>query len=103
MCVCVCVCVTGGGGGTRKGVLLSPLLSFDDLWTYDLASNVLAIQCLKRRKHGALRSQKPLRLIRDGEVGESGISISNTYSLHRHLQNDSALRWTAVCAILMFH
>ena len=25
------------------------------------------------RKHGALRPQKPLRLIRDGEVGVSGI------------------------------
>ena len=26
-----------------------------------------------QRKHGALRPQKPLRLIRDGEVGGSGI------------------------------
>ena len=26
----------------------------------------------KERKHGALRPQKPLRLIRDGEVGGSG-------------------------------
>ena len=26
------------------------------------------------RKHGAVRPQKPLRLIRDGEVGGSGIS-----------------------------
>ena len=43
-------------------------------------------------KHGALRPQKPLRLIRDGEVGGSGIFISNTYSLHRHHQNDSALK-----------
>ena len=25
------------------------------------------------RKHGALRPQKPLRLIRDGEVGGSGL------------------------------
>ena len=25
------------------------------------------------RKHGALRPHKPLRLIRDGEVGESGM------------------------------
>ena len=25
------------------------------------------------RKHGALRPQKPLRLLRDGEVGGSGI------------------------------
>ena len=40
--------------------------------------------------------RKPLRLIRDGEVGGSGIYISNTYSLHCHHQNDSALRWAAV-------
>ena len=42
----------------------------------------------KGRKHGALRPQKLLRLIRDGEVGGSGIFISNTYSLHCHHQND---------------
>ena len=29
--------------------------------------------------------------------------ISNTYSLHCHRQNDSALRWAVVWAILMFH
>ena len=29
--------------------------------------------------------------------------ISNTYSLHCYHQNDSALRWAAVSAILMFH
>ena len=34
------------------------------------------------RKHWALRPQKPVRLIKDGEVGGSGIFISNTYSLH---------------------
>ena len=45
------------------------------------------------RKHGALRPQKPLRLIRDGEVGGSGIFISNTYCHH---QNDPALRRAAV-------
>ena len=45
------------------------------------------------RKHGALHPQKPLRLIRDGKVGGSGIFIFNTYSLHSHHQNDSALRW----------
>ena len=33
---------------------------------------------------GALRPQKPLRLIRDGEVGGDGNLISNTYSLHCH-------------------
>ena len=48
------------------------------------------------RKHGALRPQTPLRLLRDGEVGGSGILMSNTYSLHCHHQNDSALRWAAV-------
>ena len=43
------------------------------------------------RKHGALRPQKLLTLIRDGEGGGgrgSGIFISNTYSLHCHHQND---------------
>ena len=49
--------------------------------------------CGKDRKHWALRPQKPFRLIRDGEVRELGIFISNTYSLHCHHQNDSALRW----------
>ena len=48
------------------------------------------------KKHGALRPQKPLRLIRDGEVGGSGIFISNTYSLQCHHQNDSVLRQAAV-------
>ena len=42
-------------------------------------------------------------LIRDGEVGRSGNFIFNTYSLHCHHQNDSALRWAVVWAILMFH
>ena len=41
------------------------------------------------RKPGTLRPQKPLRLIRDGEVGGSGFFlfyfISNTYSLHLSL------------------
>ena len=57
------------------------------------------------RKHGALRPQKPLRLFRDGKVGGGGVRnfISNTYSLHCHHQNDSALRWAAVRAISMFH
>ena len=54
-------------------------------------------------KHWALRPQKPLRLIRDGEVGGSGNLKSNTYSLHCRHQNDSALRWAVVWAILMFH
>ena len=46
---------------------------------------------------GFLCPQKPLRLIRDGEVGRSGIFISNTYLLHCHHQNDSALRRAASC------
>ena len=48
------------------------------------------------RKHWALRPQKPLRLLRDGEVGGGeGVRdfISNTYSLYCQHQNDSALRW----------
>ena len=48
------------------------------------------------RKHGALRPQTPSRLIRDGEVWGSGIFIFDTYSLHCHHQNDSALRWAGV-------
>ena len=48
------------------------------------------------RKHWASRPQTPLRLIRDGEVGKSGNFIFNTYSLHYHHQNDSALTWAAV-------
>ena len=43
---------------------------------------------MSERKHGALRPQKPLRLIRDGEVRGSGIFISNIYLLHCHHQND---------------
>ena len=56
----------------------------------------------KAWKLWAFRPQKPSRLIRDGEVGESGIIISNSYSLHCHHQNDSALRWAVVWAVLMF-
>ena len=48
------------------------------------------------RKHGVVRPQKPLWLVRDGEVGGSGILISNTYSLRCHNQNDSTLRWAVV-------
>ena len=62
--------------------------------TFALLSIVL--QNLEGRKHGALRPQKPLRLIRDGQVGGSTIFISNTYSLHCHHQNDSALRGVAL-------
>ena len=31
--------------------------------------------CSREGKHEALRPQKPVRLIRDGEVGESGIFL----------------------------
>ena len=48
------------------------------------------------RKHGTLRPQKPVRLIRDGEAGGSRIFIPNTYSLHCHHQNDSALRLSLI-------
>ena len=51
------------------------------LWTWH-AMSTCSLQCLTGgRKHGVLRLQKPLRLIRDGEVGGSGIFTSNTYSL----------------------
>ena len=49
------------------------------------------------RRLGALRPQKPLRLIRDGEVGGSGSFISNTCSLHCHHQNDAAIRYVGSC------
>ena len=51
------------------------------------------VHCSHLRKHWALCSQKPLRLIRDREVGWLGIFISNAYLLHCHHQNESALRW----------
>ena len=81
--------------------------------TYEVCGR-LTSQC-KKKKHWTLRPQKPLRLIRDGEVGESlrlirdgevgeslrlirdgevgesflfFIFLSNTYSLHCHHQND---------------
>ena len=57
---------------------------------------MVVIALVTEGKHGALRPQIPLRLIRDGEVGGSGIFISNIYSLHCHHQTDSALRRTAV-------
>ena len=49
-----------------------------------------------KKETRVLRPQKPLKLIRDGEVGGSGIFISSIYSLHCHHQNDSALRWEVV-------
>ena len=56
--------------------------------------------CAHEKKNMALRPQKPLRLIRDGEVGRSGIFISNTYSLHCHHQNDSACIKVGSCVSL---
>ena len=38
-----------------------------------------------------------------GSWGVGIFFLSNTYLLHCHHQNDSALRWAAVSAILMFH
>ena len=38
-----------------------------------LTARPLRLTGANERKHGALRPQKPLRLIRDGEVGGSGI------------------------------
>ena len=45
------------------------------------------------RKHEALRPQKPLRLIRDGEVGGRAFCIKHLLAtLHHH----SAVRWADV-------
>ena len=59
-------------------------LSSSDTWSSELSDG--------QRKHGALRPQKLLRFIWDGEVGGSGIFMSNIHSLHCHHQNDSALK-----------
>ena len=48
------------------------------------------------RKHLALHPQKPLKLIRDGADAGVRDFTSNTYSLHCHHQNDSALKWAVV-------
>ena len=53
--------------------------------------------CRQKKKRGALFPQKPLTLIRDGEVGGSGSFISNTCSLHCHHQNDAAIRYVGSC------
>ena len=86
MCVCACVCVWHTDRQRDSGRIIESI----------------ALEG-KEETFWALRPQKPLRLIRDEEVGGSGIYLSNTYSLHCHHQNDSALRWAAVWAILMFH
>ena len=85
--------------GTEKNTLLLLSSHYQRVSPY---VSLITTSYLYLRKHGALCSQKPLGLIRDKEIGGSGIFISNTYSLHCHHQNDSALWWAAVWAILMF-
>ena len=43
-----------------------------------------------RKETLGFTSTETIQAYRDGEVGGSGIFISNTYSLHCHHQNDSA-------------
>ena len=46
---------------------------------------LLGTRKLEERKHGALRPQKPLRLIRDGEVGEKetwGFTFTETMTVY---------------------
>ena len=69
--------------------------------SYDtLSAEILILMIasyLKERKHWALHLQKPLWVIRNKEGGGGvGNFIFNTYSLHCHHQNDSALRWAVV-------
>ena len=37
--------------------------------SYPLLGSRMGVLCMERRKHGAVRPQTPVRLIRDGEVG----------------------------------
>ena len=60
--------------------LQEPLI-MDKKWFIIVMSSFLENWRVLERKHGALRPEKPSRLIRDREVGGSGISISNTYLL----------------------
>ena len=54
--------------------LISPTVSVDvKQYLYVQTVHRLNLSHLAQRKHGALRPQKPLRLIRDGEVEGSGI------------------------------
>ena len=51
-------------------------IKYRSVWHVDAVRHLGAESMSRRkegRKHGALRPQKPLRLIRDGEVGGSGI------------------------------
>ena len=75
VCLCLCVCVS---------VCVCVLCTCARMWRVCVCVEELG----KKKKHWALRAQKPLRLIRDGEVGGLGNFISNTYSLHCYHQND---------------
>ena len=79
------------GSGGQMGLLNSVVKLHS--W---LCRDIIMCGWQEGREHGALRPQKPLRLVRDGELGRSGIYISNTKSLRCHHQNDSALRWAVV-------
>ena len=87
----------------RKGLIESDSSAPDPTTpSWSIFSPVRPTQ-LTGTKHWALPPQKPLRLLRDGEVGRFRNFISNTYSLHCHHLNDSALMWAVVWAILVFH
>ena len=78
-----------------KKASLSPAISVNPIPQISLLllfNSIVYMFAEEGRKHGALRPQKPLRFIWDGEVGGSGIFISNIHSLHCHHQNDSALK-----------
>ena len=71
-----------GNRHSTHGLSGDRLCPFSNHWVinvlfYFCACFIYAAQVrkVKERKHWALRSQKPLRLIRDGEVGGSGIYI----------------------------
>ena len=61
--------------GTRQQRPELPVVTPPGVWvnTEDINSTYSLKKRKQGRKHGALRPQKPLRLIRDGEVGGSGI------------------------------
>ena len=56
----------------KKNVWFNPLGRKPRWWDVHGVTD-LAKFTKEGRKHGALRPQKPLRLIRDGEIGGSGI------------------------------
>ena len=51
----------------------TPYPAYNETHQHFIAACTCSLVCRKRRKHGAFRPQKALRLIRDGEVGGSGI------------------------------